>query len=112
MTRFWKVLPLACWLLPVHAQVTYRDLLKADSNNWLTYNGSYGSQRHSALKQVNTANIQALVPKWNYHVPGSGHLESVPVVVDGVMYLTQPNEVYALDGRTGRLIWSHHHEPA
>src|SRR6202008_3487286 len=50
--------------------------------------------------------------KWIYHVPGAGHLESVPIVVDGVMYITQPDEVYALDGRTGRLIWQYHHEPA
>ena len=46
-----------------------------------------------------------LVASWVYHVPGASRLESVPVVVDGVMYVSQPNEVYALDGRSGRLIW-------
>lgn len=99
-------------LWPARAQVTYQDLLKADSNNWLTYSGSYNSQRHSLLKQVNTASAHALVPKWVFHVPGAGRLESVPVVVDGVMYVSQPNEVYALDGRTGRVIWKYRHEPA
>ncbi len=96
----------------VAAQVTYRDLLKADPNNWLSYNGSYSSQRHSLLKQVHTGNAAAMVPKWVFHVPGSNRLESVPIVADGVMYVTQPNEVYALDGRTGRVIWEHHREPA
>ncbi len=42
-------------------------------------------------------------------MPGAGHLESVPIVVDGVMYVTQPNEVYALDARSGRKIWDYHH---
>ena len=94
------------------AQVTYQDLLKADPSNWLTYSGSYNSQRHSLLTQINTGNAHKLTAKWIFHVPGAGRLESVPIVVDGVMYVSQPNEVYALDGRTGRLVWKYRHEPA
>ena len=113
MTRFLRSLCLlTVLLLPGATQVTYQDLVKADPRNWLTYSGSYNSQRHSLLKQINKGNVQALAPKWIYHVPRADHLESVPIVVDGVMYLTQPNEVYALDGRTGRLIWQYRHQPA
>ena len=96
----------------IAAQVTESRLEKANSDDWLQYNGSYTSRRHSALKQINTGDIGALVTKWVFHMPGASHLESVPVVVDGVMYVTQPNEVYALDGRTGRLIWEYHRVPA
>lgn len=94
------------------AQVSYEDLLKADPRNWLSYSGSFPAQRHSLLKQIHTGNIQDLVASWVYHVPGASRLESVPVVVDGVMYVSQPNEVYALDGRSGRMIWEYHHRPA
>lgn len=94
------------------AQVTYQDLLKPDPANWLTYSGAYHSQRHSGLKQVDTRNVKSLVPKWIYHVPGATRLETVPLVVDGIMYISQPNEVYAIDARAGRLIWDYHHEPA
>jgi alcohol dehydrogenase (cytochrome c) len=94
------------------SQVTDKRLRDADPNDWLSYNGSYDSRRHSLLKQVNRETVQALVPKWIYHVPNANHLESVPVVVDGVMYITQPNEVYALDGRTGRQIWDYRRVPA
>jgi len=94
------------------AQVRYEDLLKADPANWLTYSGSYDAQRHSLLKQIHTGNVRALVPQWIYHVPGGSRLESVPLVVNGVMYLSQPNEVHALDARTGRLIWQYRREPA
>ena len=97
---------------PAAPQVTYQDLVKADPSNWLTYSGSYNSQRHSLLKQIHRDNASALVPKWIFHVPGEGRLESVPIAVDGVMYVSQPNEVYALDGQTGRLIWKYRHEPA
>lgn len=94
------------------AQVTDRQLREAKPADWLHYNGTYDSRRHSALNQIDTANVGALVPKWVFHMPGASHLESVPIVVDGVMYVTQPNEVYALDGRTGRQLWEYHRLPA
>jgi alcohol dehydrogenase (cytochrome c) len=94
------------------AQVTDLQPREADPANWFSYNGSYNSRRHSALKQVNTGNIASLTPQWIFHVPGASHLQSVPVVVDGVMYVTQPNEVYAIDGRSGRQLWDYHRIPA
>jgi alcohol dehydrogenase (cytochrome c) len=94
------------------AQVSHDDLLKADPQNWLSYSGSYHAQRHSLLNQIHRGNVGDLVASWVHHIPGASRLESVPVVVDGVMYVSQPNEVYALDGRSGRLIWEYHHQPA
>ena len=69
------------------AQVSSQDLVKADPRNWLSYSGSYNSQRHSGLQQIHTGNVSALAPAWIYHFPGAEELESVPVVVDGVMLL-------------------------
>jgi alcohol dehydrogenase (cytochrome c) len=94
------------------AQVTEQQLREAQAGNWLHYNGSYDSRRHSPLKQINSDTIDSLVPKWVFHVPGATHLETVPIVVDGVMYVTQPNEVYAIDARSGRQIWEYHRVPA
>ena len=104
---FW----VAC-LGAAHAQITYENLVKPSPSNWVTYSGAYHSQRHSGLKQIHTGNVKSLVPKWIYHVPGATRLETVPLVVDGVMYISQPNEVYAIDAQAGRLIWEYHHEPA
>ena len=98
--------------LALQAQVTYEDLKKADPKEWLHYNGQYHSQRHSLLKQVHTGNVKNLAAKWIYHVRGAERLESVPIVSGGVMYVSQPNEVHALDARTGRLIWQWTREPA
>jgi alcohol dehydrogenase (cytochrome c) len=95
--------------LPLAAQVTQRQLEQPLGSDWLHYNGAYNSQRHSELKQITHSNIRSLVNQWVYHVPGASNLESVPIVVNGVMYLTQPNAIYALDGRSGRLIWDYHH---
>ncbi len=94
------------------AQVTYDQLRKAAPDTWLHYNGQYNSQRHSLLDQVNTRNAKKLAAQWIHHIPEARRLESVPIVVDGVMYVSQPNEVYALDARTGRQIWQYRHQPA
>jgi len=110
--RIINLFRVACCSLLLAAQVTDRQLLEANSANWLHYNGSYDSRRHSALDQVNLSTINGLVPKWIFHVPGASRLQAVPVVVDGVMYVTQPNEVYALDARSGRKIWDYRRVPA
>jgi alcohol dehydrogenase (cytochrome c) len=93
-------------------RVTDADLLKPDPRNWLSYSGAYHSQRHSALREIDKTNVRALAPKWIYAVPGAERLETVPLVANGVMYLTQPNQVYAIDARTGRLIWEYRRQPA
>ena len=99
-------------IIAAQAQVTYEQLRAPDPKNWLHYSGQYHAQRHSGLKQVDTETVKDLVPAWMYHVPNSQRLESVPVVVDGVMYVSYPNFVYALDARTGRQIWEYRRQPA
>ena len=93
----------------ISAQVTGRQLGQPPGTNWLHYNGSYNSQRHSELDQIKLSNVGSLVGRWVYHVPGAANLETVPIVANGVMYITQPNAIYALDGRSGRLIWEYQH---
>src|SRR5678816_2618264 len=94
------------------AQVTDTQLREARPDSWLHYNGSYDSKRHSPLREVNTTTVNALVPKWIYHVPNAAHLQTVPVMANGVMYVTQTNEVYAIDARSGRQIWEYRRVPA
>ena len=96
----------------VSGQVRYEDLLAADPASWLTYHGAYNGQRHSPLRQIHTGNVAGLVPRWIYHVKDATRLECVPIVAGGVMYVSQPNEVHALDARTGRAIWEYHRQPA
>jgi len=94
------------------AQVTDQDLLKPDPNDWLLYSGTYDSQRHSLLKQINTGNVNTLQAKWVFHMFGAKDLEAVPVVHKGVMYVSQYNRVHALDASTGRVIWEYLRQPA
>ena len=90
------------------AQVSSDRLTDAvdEPQNWLTYSGGYFSQRHSTLDEVTPNNVDDLEQKWVYQTSVMGSWQSTPLVVDGVMYLTQrPNDIVALDARTGRVFW-------
>ena len=93
------------------AQVTDKDLLTPDPNDFLLYSGTYDSQRHSLLKQINTTNVGTLQAKWIFHLTGAKDLEAPPIVYKGVMYIGQYNRVHALDAATGRLIWEYMRQP-
>ena len=76
--------------------------------NWLTYSGAYSSQRHTSLREITRANVRNLEQKWVLQGQVLGAWQSSPLVVDGIMYLTQrPNDVLALDARTGRVFWQY-----
>ena len=99
---------------PVQAQVTSQRLERSASepNNWMTYSGGYNGQRYSGLSQINRNNAKKLSQVWVVQNQVPGAWESNPLVVDGIMYLTQrPNDVMALDAKTGRLFWIYHWAP-
>ncbi len=96
-------------------EVTYERLLNSqdEPENWMTYNGDYSGQRHSQLSQINRNNVDELELKWLLQNQVFGAWQSNPIVVDGVMYITQrPNDVIAMDPVTGRVFWMYKHTPA
>src|SRR5262249_19026195 len=62
---------------------------------------------HSALTQINASNVTRLAPAWMFSVPGAPRLQVTPVYFDGVLYVTAPNEAYALDPEDGHTLWSY-----
>lgn len=98
--------------MPLFAQVSYDQLLNARKTpqNWITYSGSYMSQRYSTLSQITPSNVKDLEVKWAFQAHSFDKFEATPLEVDGVMYVTQPpNDVIALDARTGRIFWTYEH---
>ena len=85
---------------PLHGQVTSQRLAAAanEPQNWLTYSGNYSSTRYSPLDQITPANVRNLKLQWVYQSPVAGNWQTTPLVVDGIMYITQRlNDVVALD---------------
>jgi PQQ-dependent dehydrogenase (methanol/ethanol family) len=79
--------------------------------DWLSYNGNDSANRFSPLKQINTSNVSSLKLKWIFPLQAFG-LETTPLAADGVLYVTGPNQVYALDALTGAPVWHYSRPPS
>jgi len=86
-------------------------LMQPPTTSWPTYNGDYSGRRFSTLAQITAANVQNLAVAWIYQVGGGrgaripGGIDATPLMVDGVLYFSVPNHVFAVDARTGDQLW-------
>ncbi len=91
-----------------------QDLLSraaSDGNNFLHTNGDYNQLRYYPNRQINVSNVGKLRPAWIFQMEVKESLETTPIVVNGIMYVTSAfNHVYALDARTGEQIWHYKHK--
>ena len=118
------VLALIALLTPavLHAQTTPTGkgldpkaltLFHQPADVWPTYNGDYSGRRFSDLKQINATNIDQLKVAWTYKITGVGAtrgqsspiIKSTPLMVDGIVYFTIPDHIYAVEARTGKEVW-------
>ena len=93
--------------------VTWERLVNAEEEpqNWLMYSGTFDSKRHSRLDQVHNRNVNRLELKWTHQLSALDRAETTPLVVDGVMFITEaPSNVLAVDAATGRPYWRYEHE--
>ena len=72
--------------------------------DWLTYNGNDSANRYSPLEQITRDNVSSLRLKWIFPFQAFG-LETTPLAAGGVLYVTGPNQVYALDALSGSALW-------
>jgi PQQ-dependent dehydrogenase (methanol/ethanol family) len=82
----------------------------ATTVNWPLHNLDLAGSRFSALDQINTKNVKSLTPRWlfQYGIIDGVSNQTTPVIVDGVMYVTDPRgSVYAVDAADGHLLWSY-----
>ena len=83
----------------------YREV--TSQTGWTTYNGHASGNRYSALTQITAGNVSRLVPQWVFTLPNLAQGQVTPVVVDGVMYVSAANDLYALDAGSGRQVWNY-----
>ena len=100
------------WKPAADFNVTFARLKNAAAEpwNWLTYWGNYPGTHSSSLKSITPANVGTLRTQWSFQF-GGGRVETSPIVVDGIMFVTGPlDDADALDARTGNRIW-HYSRP-
>jgi alcohol dehydrogenase (cytochrome c) len=86
---------------------------RAPIESWTTFNGDYSGERYSTLTQIRPANVNQLIQKWVYKITEVGAqrgapvpvIKCTPLMVNGVLYITIPDHVWALDARTGKSLW-------
>ncbi|HUQ91576.1 MAG TPA: PQQ-dependent dehydrogenase, methanol/ethanol family [Bryobacteraceae bacterium] len=86
----------------------FEDVANPKAGEWLSYNGQLSGNRHSSLDQIHVSNVGSLAPAWIFPISSATRLQVTPVVVDGEMYVTSANEVYAIEPTSGRTIWTFH----
>ena len=81
-----------------------------DGNNFLHTNGNYDQTRYYPNSQINTGNVSKLRPAWIFQTEVKETLETSPIVVNGIMYVTTAfDHVYALNAATGEELWHYKH---
>src|SRR5215813_11300469 len=82
-----------------------------DQRNWLHSNGNYENTRYYPGRQINTRNVGALAPAFVFQTAVLDSMETAPIVVNGVMFLTTAfNHVYAINAVTGEEYWHYKHK--
>src|SRR6185369_1244892 len=81
--------------------------LHPPADAWLTYHGEYNGQRHSKLAQITPENVSHLKQVWKFQT--SQTLKASPIVSNGIIYITEPDNLWAVDARTGKELWHHVH---
>lgn len=81
--------------------------------SWTTFNGDYSGQRYSTLREIKDTNVVSLAPQWTYKITSVGAqrgapvpmIKCTPLLVNGVLYITIPDHVWAIDARQGKELW-------
>jgi alcohol dehydrogenase (cytochrome c) len=80
-------------------------LLHPPAESWPIYHGDYSGRRHSALTQITPQNVKNLTLAWAFQTSQGAALKSSPLLVDGILYFTVPENIWAVDARSGHQVW-------
>jgi alcohol dehydrogenase (cytochrome c) len=86
-------------------------LLNPPADSWPAYHGDYSGRRHSALTQITPQNVANLGLAWAFQTGQVQQIKSSPLLVDGVLYLTVTDNVWAVDARSGHQLWHYTYPP-
>src|SRR5215475_4936498 len=80
-------------------------MLKPSTDTWPTYHGDYSGQRHSKLTQITPDNVRQLTLAWAFQTGQTQQIKSTPILVNGIIYITTPDNIWAIDARSARQLW-------
>jgi alcohol dehydrogenase (cytochrome c) len=96
-------------LLPIAGLSAALVAFAQTTDSWLTYHGDFTGQRHSRLTQITPDNVARLEQVWRFQTRQSQPIKASPILKDGVLYITTPDNLWAVDARTGKERWHYQH---
>jgi quinohemoprotein ethanol dehydrogenase len=93
----------------VHGEVDDKAIAdETQTQDWLSYGRTYSEQRFGPQSKINAGNVSQLGVAWSLDTPGIKSLEATPLEVDGTLYFSGNDSiVFAVDARSGKLLWRH-----
>src|SRR5580692_1746289 len=86
-------------------------LLNPPGDSWPGYHGDYSGRRHTSLQQITPENVRNLGLAWAFQTGQTNSIKCSPLMVNGVLYITVPDNVWAIDARSGHQIWHYTYPP-
>ena len=84
-------------------------ILNPSPDTWPLYHGDYSGRRHSRLTEITPKNVKNLTLAWAFQTNQGQQIKSTPLLVDGILYFTVPDNIWAVDARSGHLLWHFNH---
>jgi alcohol dehydrogenase (cytochrome c) len=86
-------------------------LLNPSADSWPSYHGDYTGKRHSSLTQITPDNVHMLTLAWAFQTNQPQQIKATPILADGIIYVTTPDNLWAIDARSGRQVWQYRYPP-
>src|SRR6202790_1673364 len=87
------------------------DLLHPPADSWLTFHGTYSGQRHTGLTQITPDNVGQLQQVWRFQTGQNQQIKASPILANGILYVTTPDNIWAVDARTAKALWHYENPP-
>ncbi len=94
-----------------NAQLEATELLRPSADSWPLYHGDYTGQRHSALTAITPDNVHLLTLAWAFQTNQPQQIKATPILAEGIIYVTTPDNLWALDAHNGRQLWQYRYPP-
>src|SRR6202521_701795 len=86
-----------------------KDVLPPPADSWLNFHGGYSGQRHTSLAEITPQNVGTLQQVWRFQTDQNQAIKASPILANGILYVTTPDNLWAIDARTAKELWHYAH---
>ena len=88
-----------------------KDILNPPADSWLSYHGDYSGKRNTSLTEITPQNVGQLKQVWRFQTGQNQAIKATPILAGGILYVTTPDNLWAVDARTAKELWHYQYPP-